>query len=229
MPAPRTLSAVSMRKTVQDQVYDQLREALISGMFEAGESFTIGALSERFGTSHMPVREALRRLAAENALRVSTSGTAFVPDLSPQELDDISRARVIIEGATAELAFDQLRPDVIASMQASVARHQANGEAGDVAAMAAENRIFHFLIYAAAGSPVLMSQIENLWLRSGPYVRFLSDRMGDLLRGDYRDGFTRHHAAMLAELEAGDRAAFRAALEEDIRASQRLIHRFLPT
>lgn len=224
MPPSSPLTPVAARKTVQDQVHEQLRDALIAGVFEAGESFTIAALAERFGTSHMPVREALRRLAAENALRISTSGTAFVPDLSPEELDDISRARGIVEGATAALAFARLGADDLAELRACIARHQAAGEAGNVVAMTAENRAFHFRIYRAAGSPVLLSQIENLWLRSGPYVRFLSDRMGDLLKGDYRDGFTRHHVNLLA---APDAAAFRAAMEDDIRASQALIHRYL--
>lgn len=224
MPSTSPLVPVAARKTVHDLVYEQLREALISGAFEADESFTIAALARRFGTSHMPVREALRRLAAENALKISTSGTAFVPGLSRAELDDISLARVILEGATAALAFDRLDPADRAELQDCIARHQAAGESGDVASMTAENRFFHFRIYRAAASPVLMSQIENLWLRSGPYVRFLSDRMGDLLRGDYRNDFTRHHARMLAAADAG---AFRAALEDDIRASQSLIHRYL--
>ena len=96
--ADKPLKPVATRKTVQDQVYEQLREALMSGAFQARDSFTIASLADRFQTSHMPVREALRRLAAENALRIAPSGTAFVPDLSRGELDDISRARVIIEG-----------------------------------------------------------------------------------------------------------------------------------
>ncbi|MCZ0960737.1 GntR family transcriptional regulator [Paracoccus benzoatiresistens] len=225
--ADKPLKPVSTRKTVQDQVYEQLREALMSGAFQARESFTIASLSERFQTSHMPVREALRRLAAENALRIAPSGTAFVPDLSPEELDDISRARVIIEGAAAELAAPRITPSDRAVLASLVEEHRATGASGDIVAMAAANRRFHFQIYAAAGSPILMSHIENLWLRSGPYVRFLSDRMGSLLQTDYKGQFTRHHEAMLAALDRGDVAGFRAAMEDDITATQGLLHRFL--
>jgi DNA-binding GntR family transcriptional regulator len=212
---------------VQDQVYDQLREALMSGAFQARDSFTIASLSDRFQTSHMPVREALRRLAAENALRIAPSGTAFVPDLSRDELDDISRARVIIEGAAAELAAPQLTPADRAVLAALIDEHQATGISGDIVAMTAANRRFHFHIYGAARSPILMSHIENLWLRSGPYVRFLSDRMGSLLQTDYKGQFTRHHEAMLDALERRDIPGFRAAMEGDIAATQELLHRFL--
>lgn len=224
--ARTALKPVQSRRTVQDQVYEQLRDALMSGAFEARETFTIAALAERFATSHMPVREALRRLAAENALRIAASGTAFVPDLERGELDDISRARCIIEGATAEIAAPLLGADDIAILRALIEVHHETGTSGDIVAMAAANRQFHFHIYAAAQSPVLMSQIENLWLRSGPYVRFLSDQMAGLLRTDYRSDFTRHHTIMLDALHKGDTPAFRRAVEDDIRATQALLHNF---
>ncbi|WP_136684201.1 GntR family transcriptional regulator [Falsirhodobacter xinxiangensis] len=223
----KQLKPVASRRTVQDQVYEQLRDALMSGAFEARETFTIASLSERFQTSHMPVREALRRLAAENALRIAASGTAFVPDLSQEELDDISRARVIIECATADLALPNLSKADLATLQSLIDLHRDTGISGDTVAMAAANRQFHFHIYAAAQSPVLMSQIENLWLRSGPYVRFLSDQMGDLLKTDYRSGFTLHHEEMLDALRKGDAPAFRSAVEADITATQDLLHQFM--
>lgn len=221
------LKPVAGRKTVQDQVYDQLREALMSGAFEAREHFTISSLADRFQTSHMPVREALRRLAAENALRISPAGTAFVPDLSREELADITRTRVIIEGATAELAASHLTASDQKILRRIVEEHQATGVSGDIAAMAAANRRFHFHIYAAAQSPILMSHIENLWLRSGPYVRFLSDRMGMLLKTEYREEYTHHHKMMLDALKREDVGGFRAAMEADIRATQDLLIRFL--
>ena len=68
---------------------------------------------------------------------------------------------------------------------------------------------------------------ENLWLRSGPCVRFLSDRMGSLLQTDYRGQFSRHHEMMLDALDRHDVPNFRAAMEGDIAATQELLHRFL--
>lgn len=211
-----TLKPVSSRKTVHDQVYDQLRDALISGAFEAGEPFTIASLSTRFQTSHMPVREALRRLAAERALLIATTGTAYVPDITRAELHDITRARIIIEGATAEIAGPRLTPADLDTLARLLERHERSGLQGQIAEMTRANREFHFLIYQAAGSPVLLSQIENLWLRSGPYVRFLSDRMAELLKTGPAERFVRHHHEMLAALRAGDARALRTACEADI-------------
>lgn len=219
----RPLRPVSRRKTVQDLVYEQLRGALMSGAFEAEANFTITALAEQFQTSHMPVREALRRLAAEGALRISTSGTAQVPAITLPELADLCRARVIIEGAAAELAAPHITAQDIADLSDLRSRQEAAGVEGRIPDLVAINRAFHFHIYARAGSPVLVSQIETLWLRWGPYVRLLSDLMVDLLRTDHGGDFVRHHDLMLAALRSRDVAAFRAAMEGDIRATEALL------
>lgn len=223
----RELKPVSGRKTVHDLVYEQLRDALMSGAFEARKLFTIASLSERFNTSHMPVREALRRLASENALRISSGGTAYVPAITALELRDISRARIIIEGATARLAGPRMTQADIDALEQILARHRQSAAAGDIVEMTAANRAFHFQVYRAAGSPVLLSQIENLWLRSGPYVRYLSDRMADLLKSDHRNGFTDLHATMIKAIKMGDAEALGAACEADIQASQDLLLDFL--
>ena len=214
---------VSARKTVHDLVYEQLRDALMSGAFEARKTFTISSLSERFHTSHMPVREALRRLASENALSISASGTAFVPAITASELQDISRARMIVEGATARLAGPRLTPEDIDSLERVLRHHRASASAGNTTEMTAANRAFHFHIYRSAGSAVLLSQIENLWLRSGPYVRFLSDRMGELLKTEHKAGFTDLHAAMVEAARDKDWDALGAACEADIKASADLL------
>lgn len=221
------LKPVSGRKTVHDLVYEQLRDALMSGAFEARKPFTIASLSQRFNTSHMPVREALRRLASENALRISSGGTAYVPAITALELRDISRARIIIEGATARIAGPRLTQADIDALEQLLAHHRSSATSGNIVEMTAANRAFHFRIYRGSGSPVLLSQIENLWLRSGPYVRYLSDRMADLLKSDHRNGFTDLHAAMIKAVKLGDWEALGAACEADIQASQDLLLDFL--
>lgn len=191
----------------------------MSGAFEARESFTIASLSERFQTSHMPVREALRRLASESALQISSTGTAFVPGITRIELEDITRARALIEGAAARLAAAHLTPADIAQLEALLAEHRDSSRKGDVKAMTSFNREFHFLIYRAAQSPVLLSQIENLWLRSGPYVRFLSQQMREIIQTEHKSGFTDFHQVAIDAARAKDHEGFGRAIEDDIRHS----------
>jgi len=220
------LREVKKRLTTQDLVYEQLRDALVAGTFEAGHGFTVAALADQFGTSHMPVREALRRLAAENALSIGTSGTAMVPLTSAASLDHLGQARCILEGTAARLAAERTseaaihRLEAIADLHVEALRHGASGE------MLASNREFHFVIYEAAGNPVLVNLIQNLWLRYGPYVRLLSDRMADLLRDDRGGHYSKHHGDIIAALAAGNGQDAERALIADITATQRLLLQF---
>jgi DNA-binding GntR family transcriptional regulator len=218
---------IRKRQTVQDQVYDQLRAALMRGAFEAGEALTIQGMANTFQTSHMPVREAIRRLVAENALRLASTGTAMVPPMDAEELDYIHEARLILEPATAVQGFAAHGKARIEALKRLVEEHRKAGEAGDVPAMLKTNRDLHFALYEASGNPVLVGQIENLWLRSGAYVRFLSERLNELLSGDHGQGVSRHHDAMLAALDVGQPAALGRAVAADIAATHELMARFL--
>ena len=57
-------------ESMSQGVYRHLRERLIAGQFSPGERLTLDAVARALGTSHMPVREAIRRLAAERALEI---------------------------------------------------------------------------------------------------------------------------------------------------------------
>ena len=99
-----SLEPVATRSTVQDGVYLRLSEALMNGRLDPGQQLTIASIAEMCGTSHMPVREALRRLAAEGALEVASTGSAHVPAASRARLDDLCEARMINEGAAGTKA-----------------------------------------------------------------------------------------------------------------------------
>ena len=65
-----------VRQTLSDQVYGDLKELLQAGEMEPGQRFTLRGLAAAIGTSAMPVREAVTRLAAEQALEVLPARSA---------------------------------------------------------------------------------------------------------------------------------------------------------
>ncbi len=67
------------RETVQDRVYREIRQMILNGEIEPGQTLTIQGLSEAFRVSAMPVREALRRLMAEQALMVVSGRSVGIP------------------------------------------------------------------------------------------------------------------------------------------------------
>lgn len=215
---------VSSRMTMQDGVYQRLRHALMTGRFEPGQTLTISGLADAFGVSPMPVREALRRLAAANALEVASNGSSCVPAISRAKLDDLCRARIAIEGLATELGAPRMDPSAIRALRRNVAEHDALSDDKNAYDILIKNQEFHFSIYLASGSDVLMQIIETLWLRFGPYMRLLTQHMEQRLMGKGARQFTMRHRMIIAALEQGDAGAARAAIIEDIGATQALLH-----
>ncbi|WP_062014478.1 GntR family transcriptional regulator [Aureimonas sp. AU4] len=230
-PAPfdGALQPVSARRTLQDEVHHGLAQALMAGRFDPGQTLTIAALADQFGTSHMPVREALRRLAAENALEVSTSGTVVVPAVSRARLDDLCDARLVVEGAAAERAALAMTTPVLRRLDHLAREHAEAGREKDAAAMLARNQEFHFAIYAASGSPVLAQLAGSLWLRFGPYLRMLTKQMEPQLGAGEIDTYTRHHGDILKALQDGDADGAGRHLRADIASTQALLRPLCPS
>jgi DNA-binding GntR family transcriptional regulator len=201
-----------LRTTVQEQVYLRIKDLILSGNVKPGQPVTIPALSETLGVSHMPVREALRRLVAERALTVVSGRSLGVPALSLKRLEELVRVRIEIEGFAAEWAAENMTTEELDGSAALVVGMADAIRQSDVTAFLRMNRDFHFGIYAATRSPVLLSTIESLWFQVSPYFSMLYP-FGDYPRSNLE------HAAILAALQRRDGRAARAALAEDLRGA----------
>ena len=214
-----------LRETLHDRVYAELRRSLIHGVFVTGQFLRIQDLAEKLSTSTMPVREALARLVSEQALEALPNRSVRVPVITRQKLEDLARARVLIEGEVTALAVANLGPADFARLRALTEECEAafTVRSGENIRRATElNHAFHDHIYKAAGSQVLLPMIESLWLQSGPYVHaaaFLHEETHD-------PAGTHHHWELIRALEARDRKGAVAALTRDItRAFNLLRHK----
>lgn len=210
------------RETLHDRVYAQLRRSLINGMFDAGDFLRIVDLAEKLQTSTMPVREALRRLISEQALEALPNRTVRVPLITRERLDDLAHARTMIEGQMVALAMPHLTAkDFRILRQINSDCDRAFEDHGpDVGYQTSElNQQFHFHIYHAARSQVLIPIVESLWLQSGPYIRtaaHIHDKRGG-------HAATNHHWALIDALERREQEAAVLALSNDISRSFDLI------
>jgi DNA-binding GntR family transcriptional regulator len=213
MPAVRTHLGLARiaRETVQERVYGALRDQLMRGGFEPGQKLKIAELAEAFGTSAMPVRDALNRLAVERALETLPSRTVRVPTLSKQALQDLRETRFAIEGLAIARAASNMTPESLATLKRLIEAQSETDQEHVSEQSAEQNRAFHFAIYRQSGSTVLLPIIESLWLQFGPYLREASERFDG---GEGRG--TNFHLEMLEALSKGDGIAARAALEADI-------------
>ena len=213
-----TLAPVG-RESVQDRVYTELRRALISGLFAPGQVVTIRQLSDAMMTSTMPVRDALGRLISERALEALPNRSIRVPPMTLARIDDLLRARILIEGEAVALAAPRMTAAIIATLRGLMAEWQAlrlDGDPATVEQEAALNQAFHFEIYNACGSAVLIPMIESLWLQSGPCTRAAIFAFSEAAEEARETNSAHFHLNMIDALVAGNAQAAREALIADI-------------
>ena len=114
--------------------YVRLRDMILFGLLEPGQPVTIQGLINDLGAGMTPVREAIRRLAAEGALLPQGNRRVPVPRLTPALLDQIAFARLTIETRLAELAAGNLTPVLIAQLDAIDAKVDAAIRSGEITA-----------------------------------------------------------------------------------------------
>ncbi|WP_287987190.1 GntR family transcriptional regulator [Acidiphilium sp.] len=208
------------RETVQDRVYRQIKEMILDGEIEPGRTITIQRLSEAFQVSAMPVREALRRLMAEQALMVVSGRSVGIPTLTPERLEDLRRVRREVEGVAAAWAAQRITPDAISQLNDLVEDLEVAARASDGARYVPANHRFHFAIYELAGSPALLSIIESLWLQISPHFHVLRT-------SDNWQTANEAHREILNALKRKDSKRATLALSRDIDDAATALRRLL--
>ena len=197
------------RGATRQQVDNAVRSGMLAGRFIPGKAVTIRGLAAELGVSPMPVREVLQRLAAENALEVKPNGRVQVPDMTPARFDEVLRARTLLEPELAELALPHLTSRDAKDLQSIDNDIDERLTSGDAEAYMRLNHAFHFRIYRASGSKVLLPLTDSLWLQFAPFMRTVYGRVGTASLED------RHKEAIRA-IERQDAPALRAAIAADI-------------
>lgn len=216
---PEDLAAPQASHTFEP-VYRSLRRALMCGDIMPGERMVVKRLSEKFGTSSLPVRQALHRLAAEGALVERPYYGAEVPVLDVEAVMDLRRVRCAVEGQAAEWAAQTITPVELDQLQELQARMRATTDPAHTESFLSWNLEFHFTIYGAARSPQILPIIEGLWLRAGPCL--------NVMRTETTLGMgLNHHDDVLDALNRGDGAAARAAVVSELTEAAEVMARTL--
>ena len=155
---------------VADQVYEALRTAILTGKLAGGSPLRVRDVAEMVGTSVMPVREAIRRLEETGlAQRVAAHRGAVVREFTVGELIHIYEVRAILEIEAARLGAPNVTDADIERMEAALSRMQTAVSERRVSEALDDDEDLLRTLYSAGGNPVLVSNIENLWLRCRPY------------------------------------------------------------
>ncbi|MCV2870103.1 GntR family transcriptional regulator [Defluviimonas sp. WL0002] len=192
-----------------DRIYRSLRQQIMHGELPPGQALTVRGLAKAHGVSMTPAREALRRLAAEGALTLSSSGRVTTPDLTNERLEELATLRALIETELASRALPRAHFALIERLQTI---NMANAEAAvkrDAVGYIRTNLEFHRTLYLRAQAPAMLAIAETVWLQLGPTMRAVYSRI-------VRSEPPQHHRMIIAALKAGDEPALRLAVRADV-------------
>jgi len=151
------------RETLEDQVYRTLRQAILEGRLKGGERLVQEALASTFGTSRIPVRDALRRLHQEGLVEADERGGYRVATWGPEDVEDVYTLRLLLEPEALRLAGPKLSEEELDELEALQFQMEEAASEGDLDRYVDLNRSFHFFIYEAAGKRRLFQFIQMRW------------------------------------------------------------------
>ncbi|MGR4868103.1 GntR family transcriptional regulator [Variovorax sp. LARHSF232] len=173
-----------------------LRERILSGELAPGERLVEGRLSEELGVSRMPVREALRALAAEGIVVIEPRRGATVTSFTPEQIREMVEVRATLEALNAKLAARRHDPAQIARLERILAEGTRLTSEDDLTRISALNLDFHEALGSVAANSVLQEMMRSLRERT---ALFFTVNNRERMRQNWEE-----HAAILRAVVAGD-------------------------
>ena len=202
--------------SAHERVYRSLRSRIMHGELPPGEALTLRGIGKHYEVSMTPAREAVRRLVAEGALTLSSSGRVATPALSNERIEELAAIRALLEPELASRALPRAHFALIdrlgvinQGVSQMIARHDAPG-------YIRLNLEFHRTLYLRAQAPAILALAETVWLQLGP-------TMGALYKRLNRSEPPQHHKLILAALRAGDDPGLRLAVRTDVTQGLRML------
>lgn len=215
MPLPE----LSDRRTTSDQIADALRDAILTGEFADGEELNQVTLAKHFGTSRVPLREALRQLQAEGLVSSKAHKRVLVTTLSVERVVEILDIRALLEGHLLSQAIKSITPEHVQRLEKLC--HEMDRTVAHQAWLR-KNREFHQALYEPSGSTFTIDLVEQLSARVERYLHMWSER--GIQRNKEANA---EHWAIVRAVKANNPRAARSELETHIaHTKERVVERF---
>ncbi|MCE8514539.1 GntR family transcriptional regulator [Ruegeria pomeroyi] len=199
-----------------DRVYRSLRTRIMHGEMSPGQALTLRGIGKEFDVSMTPAREAIRRLVAEGALFLSSSGRVSTPELSSDRIEELAALRALLEVELASRALPRAHMALIDRLQAINGTVAEMVSKRDAVGYIRTNLEFHRTLYLRAQAPAMLAMAETVWLQLGPTMRALYGRLR-------RTDPPQYHKLIIAALKAGDEPGLRLAVRSDVTQGLRLL------
>ena len=148
--------------SLEDKVYQELEEEILTGKLKRGESITETALSERLGVSRTPVRSAMRRLTEEGLIETVANRGSVIIGITAEDMLDIYRVRVRLEGLASKLAAENISPEGIEKLTEAVELAEFYISKKDTEKLKELDSMFHQTVYKEANNRWLARTLSEL-------------------------------------------------------------------
>jgi DNA-binding GntR family transcriptional regulator len=203
--------------SIAGRIAAALSDRIVSGTLAPGVRLMQDHIAEEFQVSHVPVREAFRKLEAQGLIVSKPRCGVRVSELDPAVVLEVTEMRAALETLALRVAMPHLAPRDLEVARVALVEGEASDE---IHVWEAANRRFHRALVAPCGMPRLMAAIDDLH-RSD--ARFLFATWKDL---DWQPRSDAEHWAILDAVALGEAGTACRLLEAHVReAGKALIDR----
>ncbi|HET6506099.1 MAG TPA: GntR family transcriptional regulator [Baekduia sp.] len=135
-----------------EHVHRVIRESILDGSLEPGETMSQVALADELGVSRTPLREALRMLQGEGLILSEPNRRVRVAPLSLADVEELYAIRIPLEVTALRLSLPRMTPEDIADLEGSMAAMAHFAEADDYARWYVPHQAFHRGLTQRAGA-----------------------------------------------------------------------------
>ena len=184
-----------------NHAYEAIRKDILADRYPARTHLREAAIAADIGVSRTPVREALRRLAAEGYVTMVANQGAFVNSWSNESFSELITVRAELAALAAAGAARQIGPAQIDEMAGIVLRMSQTKSTPDHDSLDEQSRLnleFHRIIFENCGNrwiKILLQQTSNVANVQRAYYSFSAE--------DWSHALSRY-AELIQALRAGD-------------------------
>lgn len=149
-------------RSLREDIAAVLEKAIITGVYQPGQRLVERELTENFGVSSIPVREALQDLEARGLVIKRHNYGCTVVKLSAEDLAHICDLRAVLEPKVVSWAAKNIDKERLVLLRQQYARMMAAAEAGDYPSFFHEDMVFHKLIWDASGNRFAVKALESV-------------------------------------------------------------------
>lgn len=208
-------------QNIAEQVADELRAAIHSGELAPGERLVERKLAARLGVSHIPLREALTRLAQERLVVREPRRGARVAALTARDLEEISSLRIVLEQFMAIRVQERWDAES-AERLGAIVDAMSTAAPGDIAEVLRQDRLFHETLADLAEHRFLDEISSQLRGRIAGFLQAANAALDPAEQEEH----VRSHQQIIDALASGDPERARTVIAEHV---TRAVERIAPT